>query len=81
MLSWMKFVSRVGRAYSSRYTPAAIPTGKASTITIAAIMSEPQMPWLTPALASVSTSRRRPSALSLRPPGICRACVTSNSKG
>ena len=41
----------------------------------------PAMPTAIPARASAATCERRPSALSLRPPGFCKACVTSNTTG
>ena len=51
MLSWMKRVRRLGRAYSSRYTAAPMPTGKASAMQATAIPNEPTRPCQTPACA------------------------------
>jgi hypothetical protein len=77
MLSWMKLVSLPGLAYSSRYTPAAMPTGNASSTTHAAIISEPQMPWLTPALSGLELrSLVRKPVLRLSKTGI--ACAMTS---
>jgi hypothetical protein len=80
MLSWMNEVSLPGLAYSSRYTPAAMPTGNASTTTNAAIISEPQMPWLTPALSGFEArSLSRNPVLRLSKTGMAWATTSHSS--
>jgi hypothetical protein len=58
----MNRVNRLGFAYSSRYTPAAIPTGNDRKITNNAMINEPHRPWLTPTRSGSDPSslRRNP---------------------